>query len=264
MQNKLRHFIHGKFFHDFIVSVIIINAIIVGLDTSKTISAQFGDWISLINNACLFIFTIEILLRIVVEKLTFFKRGWNVFDFFIIATSLITEIGVFSVFRIFRIIRILRLVSLIPKMRIVSQALFKTMSSMLGVAVLLVILFYIYAVVATHLYGEQFPQWFGTLGESFYTLFQIMTFESWSMGIVRSVMAVYPNAWIIFISFLLITSYIILNIAIGIVVDCIGEIKNADCQCSEQENNQTELLTKISDLEKEILELKMLLKQHLK
>lgn len=264
MQKKLNRFIRGKIFHDFIVTVIIINAIIVGLDTSKTLSAKFGDWITFINNTCLIIFSIEIALRIIVEKLSFFKRGWNLFDFFIIATSLITEIGVFSVFRIFRIIRILRLVSLIPKMRIVSQALFKTMSSMLGVAVLLAILFYIYAVVSTHLYGEKFPQWFGTLGESFYTLFQIMTFESWSMGIVRPVMTEYPNAWIIFISFLLITSYIILNIAIGIVVDCIGEIKNSDCQCVEQDNNQNELLTKISDLEKEIMELKTLLKRHLK
>lgn len=254
MMNRLKQLIESNIFQNFILSIIILNAILIGLDTSVYMRSHYSKIMEIIDTLFLIIFSVEIVLRLITYRQNFFKKGWNIFDFLIVLMALLPENGIFSVFRILRIIRVLRLVSVIPKMRLISQALFKTLSPMLGVGVLLMILFYIYAVITTNLYGEKFPQWFGTLGESFYSLFQIMTFESWSMGIVRPVMEQYPNAWLVFVSFLMIASYIVLNIAIGIIVDCIGEIKN------DQNNLQEEKLqTQIQSLENEIKQLKQIL-----
>lgn len=248
----LQNFIQSAKFQNTILFFILLNAILIGLETSQTVMLNFGGIIHLFDTLCLFIFVIEIILRITCYKVSFFRNGWNLFDFFIVVIALMPESGIFSIFRILRIIRVLRLVSIIPKMRLISNALLKTLSPMLGVGVLLMILFYIYGIITTTLYGETFPQWFGTIGESFYTLFQIMTFESWSMGIVRPVMAQYPYAWLVFVSFLMIASYIVLNIAIGIIVDCISEIKS--------EENETDPLTiELESLKKEIKELKQII-----
>lgn len=250
----LGKFVNSKLFQNSILFFILLNAILIGLETSNTVMNRYGSVIDLFSTICLWVFIIEIILRISINRFSFFKEGWNVFDLFIVLISLMPDNGVFSVFRILRTVRVLRLLSIIPKMRLISQALISSISPMLGVGILLLILFYIYAIISTHLYGERFPEWFGTIGESFYTLFQIMTFESWSMGIVRPVMEVYPSAWVVFVSFLLLASYIVLNIAIGIIVDCIGDIK-----ADESDKNQKEILSHISSLENEIRQLKSLL-----
>lgn len=250
----LGKFVNSKLFQNSILFFILLNAILIGLETSNTVMDKYGSLIELLSLICLWVFIVEIILRISINRFSFFKEGWNVFDLFIVLISLMPDNGVFSVFRILRTVRVLRLLSIIPKMRLISQALLSSLSPMFGVGILLLILFYIYAIISTHLYGERFPEWFGTIGESFYTLFQIMTFESWSMGIVRPVMDVYPYSWVVFVSFLLLASYIVLNIAIGIIVDCIGDIK-----ADEADKNQKEILSHISSLENEIRQLKSLL-----
>lgn len=250
----LGKFVNSKLFQNSILFFILLNAILIGLETSDTIMDKYGSVIELLSLVCLWVFIVEIILRISLNRFSFFKEGWNVFDLFIVLIALMPDNGVFSVFRILRTVRVLRLLSIIPKMRLISQALLSSLSPMFGVGILLLILFYIYAIISTHLYGERFPEWFGTIGESFYTLFQIMIFESWSMGIVRPVMEVYPYSWLVFVSFLLLASYIVLNIAIGIIVDCIGEIK-----ADEADKNQKEILLHISSLQAEIQQLKQLL-----
>lgn len=245
--------INSRIYQNFILCVILLNAILIGLETSPFILNKFSHYIEIISLFCLVVFIVEIILRLFVNRLFFFRDGWNLFDFLIIIISLIPDSGVFSVFRILRVIRVLRLLSVIPKMRLISQTLISSLSPMFGVGILLIILFYIYAIISTHLYGETFPEWFGTIGNSFYTLFQIMTFDSWSMGIVRPVMEIYPYSWLIFVSFLLLASYIVLNIAIGIIVDCISDIKN-----SETNRSQEEVISYIKRLEKQIDELKLL------
>lgn len=250
----LEKIVNSKLFQNSILFFILLNAVLIGLETSFTVMNKYGSVIDLLSELCLCVFIVEIVLRIALNRFSFFKEGWNVFDLLIVLISLMPDNGVFSVFRILRTIRVLRLLSIIPKMRLISQALLSSLSPMFGVGILLLILFYIYAIISTHLYGERFPEWFGTIGESFYTLFQIMTFESWSMGIVRPVMDVYPYSWAVFVSFLLLASYIVLNIAIGIIVDCIGDIK-----ADEADKNQKEILSHISSLENEIRQLKSLL-----
>lgn len=131
----------------------------------------------------------------------------------------------FSVLRAFRVLRALKVLSAIPTMRIVLASLLNTLPSLGSIGFLLMVFYYVYGVLCVNLFGEKFPQWFGTLGKSFYTLFQIMTLESWSMGIVRPVMEVYPYAWIVFISFILIASFGVLNLIIGVIVESIAEMK---------------------------------------
>lgn len=257
----MRHFIEkivkSTYFYKFVLTSIILNAIIIGIDLSLPKGNSYHGTLFFYDKVFSYLFLIELVLRVFTYRFSFFKSGWNIFDFIIIvSSSLILESEVFFVFRAFRIIEVLRLISIIPKMRMVSQALFKTLPSMIGICILLFNLYYIYAIIVTYLYGDEFPQWFGSIGESFYTLFQIMTFESWSMGIVRPVMEIHPQAWIIFVSFLLIASYIILNIAIGVIVDCVGEIR-----VKEEKDEEVILLEKMNSLEKEIIELKNLLKE---
>ena len=248
--------VKSHYFYKFVLTSIVLNSIIIGIDLSLPTESHYHSSLIFYDKIVSYLFLFELVLRIYTYRLAFFKSGWNIFDFIIIvSSSLILESEIFFVFRAFRIVEVLRLISIIPKMRMVSQALFKTLPSMLGICILLLNLYYVYAIIVTYLYGKDFPHWFGSIGDSFYTLFQIMTFESWSMGIVRPVMEVHPHAWIIFVSFLLIASYIILNIAIGVIVDCVGEIR-----VKEEKDEEAVLLNKMQSLEQEIIELKQLLK----
>lgn len=256
MRRAVEKIVKSRYFFRAVLIIIVLNAIVIGVDISLPKDSLYHTILNDLDKLFSYLFLLELLLRIYTYRFRFFRSGWNLFDFIIIVSStIVLESQIFSVFRAFRIIEVLRLISIIPKMRMVSQALFKTLPSMLGICVILLNLYYVYAVIVTYYYGETFPQWFGSIGQSFYTLFQIMTFESWSMGIVRPVMEIYPNAWIIFVSFLLIASYIILNIAIGIIVDCVGEIR-----VKEEKEEEMQLLKKMQSLEKEIIELKNLLK----
>ncbi len=242
MQNKILNLVTNEKFSNFIILIIIINAVILGIDTIE-LSEQNRFLLSIADGACLVIFCIEIVLKLIAFRLNFFKNGWNIFDFTIVAISLIPNSGALSVFRALRIIRVLRLLSIIPKMKLIASALINSFSGMVGVGVLLLIFFYIYAVLTTTLFSADFPEYFGDLGKSFYTLFQIMTLESWSHGIVRPILKLYPYAWIIFVSFILIVSFIVLNMAIGIVVDSISEAQKADTGEMEKDikTNQNEL-----------------------
>ncbi len=174
------------------------------------------------------IFVIELLLKLVTYRTQFFKNGWNNFDFFIIAIALIPQAGSLSILRAFRIFRLLRLVTAIDSIRRVVSGLLMAIPGASSVALLLLVFFYIGAVISTTLFGPQFPEWFGSLGASMFTLFQIMTLESWSMGIVRPVMAAFPYAWCFFIPFIMVTTFMALNLFVGIIVDAIGTVRLSD------------------------------------
>lgn len=222
MMIKLAKIVQSTKFSNFILLIIISNAVILGLDTIK-LDYDTQYILSILDKICLYIFIIEIILKFIVYRFTFFKNGWNIFDFFIISISLVPNGGSLSIFRALRIIRVLRVFSIIPRMKMIAQALINSLSGMLGVGVLLLIFFYIYAVITTRLFANDFPEYFGNLGKSLYTLFQIMTLESWSNGIVRPILKLYPYSWIIFVSFILIVSFIVLNMTIGIIVDSINK-----------------------------------------
>jgi voltage-gated sodium channel len=168
------------------------------------------------------IFVVELLMKLAVYRLSFFKRAWNIFDFTIVAITLLPAGQGVSVLRALRILRAFRLISSVPSMRKVVEALMRAIPGMVSVLTLLLLVFYVSAVMATKLFGQGFPDWFGNIGASLYSLFQIMTLESWSMGIVRPVMESYPLAWLFFVPFILITTFAVLNLFIAIVVDAMS------------------------------------------
>jgi voltage-gated sodium channel len=248
---RLQILIESSRFQNAIMAVIVINAIIIGMETSPMLMERYDAILGALDQIAIGIFIIEILLKLFVYRLSFFKNGWNIFDFVIVAVALLPTGGSLSVLRALRILRALRLVSAMPKMRKVVQGLFAAIPSMGTVIILLALVFYIAAVMATKLFGSEFSQWFGSIGASLYSLFQIMTLESWSMGIVRPIMEVYPWAWVFFVPFVLVTSFVVLNLFIAIIVNAMHE--EAD---EEQTAQRDEILDEIRAIRREIKELR--------
>jgi len=203
----------------FIIGVIIFNAILLGLETSPEVMGAAGTIILTLDWICLAIFVIEIALKLVAHGARFFRSGWNVFDFLIVGIALMPTTHGLSVLRALRILRVLRVISAAPRLRRVVEGFVTALPGMGSVFLLMGIIFYIGAVMATKLFGASFPEWFGTLGASFYSLFQIMTLESWSMGIVRPVMDVYPYAWLFLVPFIMVTTFAVVNLLVGLIVN---------------------------------------------
>lgn len=219
LRDKVAALVESARFQNFITTVILINAVTLGLETSREAMAAAGDLLIAVDRIALSIFVVEIALKLYAFRLSFFRSGWNVFDFSIVAIALVPTAGPLSVLRALRILRVLRLISVVPSMRKVVEGLLAALPGMGSVAGVLVLIFYVGAVLGTRFFGDSFPDWFGTVGETMYTLFQIMTLESWSMGIVRPVMEEFPWAWAFFVPFILFTTFMVLNLVIGIIVD---------------------------------------------
>ena len=211
-----------------VVALIVANAVLLGLATSERIMAVAGHWILGLEAVIVGLFAAEIAIRLFAQGPRFFRGGWNVFDFVIVAISLVPASGPFSILRSLRILRVLRLLSTVRRLRILVDALIAAIPSIGWIIFLLGMVFYIFGVMGTELFGTRFPEWFGTLGATLYTLFQVMTLESWSMGIARPVMAAYPFAWLYFVSFILVTALTILNLFIGIIVNTMQSAHWAD------------------------------------
>ena len=225
---NIQAIVESRSFSIAITSVIVINAIVLGLETSPRVMAVAGPLLLAIDAAALWFFTIEIGLKIWLYRSRFFRGGWNIFDFAIVAIAWLPATGPLAVLRALRIIRVLRVVSLIPQMRAVVGALFKALPGMGSILAVLMLVFYIAAVMATKLFGETFPDWFGSIAASMFSLFQIMTLESWSMGIVRPVMEQHPGAWAFFVPFIIVTTFTVLNLFIALIVNSMQSLQAAE------------------------------------
>ena len=234
MRNKIAQMLEQDTTRNVIMGVILFNAVILGLDTSDTLMEQAGGLIRTLDRLCLSIFVIELALKLYAQGGRFFKDGWNLFDFTIVGISLSPAGAGLSVLRALRILRLLRVVSVVPSLRRVVEAFIMALPGMGSVFLLTGIIFYIGGVIATKLYGDTFPDWFGTLGGSLYTLFQVMTLESWSMGIVRPVMEQHPMSWLFFIPFILITAFAVVNLVVGLIVSTMQDAH------AEEENAATD------------------------
>jgi voltage-gated sodium channel len=219
LRETVRAFVERKAVTNTILGVIIFNAITLGLSTSPSVQANIGHVLRVIDTVVLGIFVAELLLKFYAYRLSFFNNAWNIFDLVVVTLGLLPNRDGLSALRGLRVIRAMRLLSVIPQMRSVVQALLDALPGMGAVIIMISIVFYVFAVMATLMYGPDFPDWFGTLGRSLYTLFQVMTLESWSMGIVRPVMDVHPTAWIFFVPFIVITAFSVLNLFIGLLVN---------------------------------------------
>ncbi|MEO1089584.1 MAG: ion transporter [Pseudomonadota bacterium] len=229
-RSNLRAFVERPWFERVIIGVIVLNGLTLGLETVPPVMRAIGSTLLLIDQIALGVFVVELALKMIAYGWGFFRRGWNWFDLIIVGVALVPANNGLSVLRAFRILRVLRLVSVLPAMRRVVQALLAAIPGMGSVVALMTLVFYVFAVMATKLFGPTFPDWFGNLGDSLYSLFQIMTLESWSMGIVRPVMEVHPNAWAFFVPFILLTTFAVLNLFIAIIVNAMQESHQGDEQ----------------------------------
>ena len=238
----------------FIITAICVNAVVLGLETSDWVLERTGVLLPAINGVVLTIFVIEIGLRIFARGPAFFRGAWNLFDFFVVAVALIPDGGAYSVLRALRILRVLRLLSTISKLRQIVESLLLALPGIGWVAVLLLLIYYVFAVMGTQLYGDTFPDWFGHVGLSMYTLFQVMTLESWSEAIARPVMDTYPGAWLYFVTFILVSAFTVLNLFIGIIVNSMQsmhweeEDEKRQAQEEKAREERTALLTEIRRL----------------
>jgi voltage-gated sodium channel len=221
---RLGEIMEGSTVRNGIIAVILFNAVLLGMETSPALMADYGPVILMLDRICLAIFTVEIALKLAAFGFRFFRSGWNVFDFLIVGISLVPGAQTFSVLRALRVLRLLRVISVAPRLRRVVEGFITALPGMGSVFLLMAIIFYIGAVMATKLFAGSFPDWFGDLGRSAYTLFQIMTLESWSMGIVRPVMEVYPYAWAFFVPFIMVTTFAVVNLLVGLVVNSMQEV----------------------------------------
>jgi len=244
----------------FVVGLIVINAITVGLETSEWVLSTAGSWLLSIDAVILAVFVVEIALKLYAYRWRFFTNGWNVFDFLIVGVALLPASGPLAILRSFRILRVLRLVSMVPSLRFVVESLLRAIPGIMSIAVLMLLIFYVFAVMATGLFGDAYPGWFGSLGASMYSLFQVMTLESWSMGIVRPVMETHPLAWLFFVTFILITTFTVLNLFIAIIVNTMQNLHDAthvreqDAIVGALHNEALELRDEIRALRRELRE----------
>ena len=258
--------VESRAFSIAITSVIVINAIVLGLETSPKVMAVAGPLLLAIDAAALWVFTIEIGLKIWLYRSRFFRGGWNIFDFAIVAIAWLPATGPLSVLRALRIIRVLRVVSLIPQMRAVVGALFKALPGMGSILAVLMLVFYIAAVMATKLFGESFPDWFGSIAASMFSLFQIMTLESWSMGIVRPVMEQHPGAWAFFVPFIIVTTFTVLNLFIALIVNSMQSLQAETSETLRTEaviahDERELLLQRIEALTNEVREVRNMMRR---
>lgn len=258
MLAKLEAIVESPKTEYFIIGLIIINAITLGLETSKTAMAIAGPFLVALDKAVLGVFIVEIIAKLVVHRWKFWTNPWSIFDFVVVSLALLPTTGSLSVLRALRILRVLRLISLVPSLRRVVGGLVAAIPGMASIVLLMALIFYVFSVMATKLYGPTFPEWFGSLGASAYTLFQIMTLESWSMGIVRPVMEVHPLAWVFFVPFILSTAFTVLNLFIGIIVAAMqsehDQLAGAERAALQEETGS--VLQEVKDLRKDIADLK--------
>ncbi len=252
-REKTAAFLDQGWVRNGIIGVILFNAVLLGMETSGTIMGAVGPVIIALDTLCLSIFVIELTLKFHAQRGQFWRSGWNIFDFLIVGISLMPGAQTFSVLRALRILRLLRVVSVSPNLRRVVEGFIKALPGMGSVFLLMGMLFYIGAVMATKLFQDSFPEWFGDLGNSAYSLFQIMTLESWSMGIVRPVMEIYPYAWAFFVPFIMVTTFAVVNLLVGLIVN---SMQDAHAEESNQATSdyRVEVLKRLEAIETRMAE----------
>jgi voltage-gated sodium channel len=254
----LGNVISSRWFEPTILVLIVINSIVLALETSAAAMAEYGPYLVALDQAILSVFVIELLMRMTVDFRRFWKDPWRIFDFLVVAIALLPATGPLAILRALRILRMLRLISAVPSMRRVVNGLLGAMPGMGSILFLIGMIFFVFSVITTKMFAATFPEWFGSIGASGYTLFQIMTLESWSMGIVRPVMEVHPHAWIVFIPFIIITAFTVLNLFIGVIVDAMQTEHESEAneQRGQMMSDNERILSELRELRREVANLR--------
>ena len=254
---KLKSMIESRLFNGFIMTLIVLNAITLSLETSPSIMAEVGSALLVFDKMVLAVFVAELLAKLVVYRAAFFRSGWNLFDLAVVAIALVPASGPLAVLRALRVLRVLRLISLLPQMRRVVEALVHSLPGMASISMLMGVVFFVGSVIATKLFGAAHPAYFGTLGDSLFTLFAIMTLEGWA-DIAREVQATHPQAYLFFIPFIVISVFAVLNLFIAVLTNSMQEMQKEELQAEEQiaSRHQQELMAEIERLRLEMRDLR--------
>lgn len=227
--NSIKRLVEAPWFTRTIMTLIIINALILGMETYPEIMAAYGPTLKTIDHIILWVFVAELGLRLTAYRLRFFRDPWSLFDTAVVAIAFMPTNEAFAVLRAARVLRVLRLISIFPRLRRVIEGLIGAIPGIGSIGAILMIVFYVFAVMATKLYGAEYPDWFGSLHGSFFTLFQIMTLEGWA-DIVREIMKTHPQAWIFFVIYILAATFTVLNLFIAVIVDAMQRQHQAEEQ----------------------------------
>lgn len=218
-REKLENFVMAPKVQYFLILLILANAALMGLETSSYVQEHFSRELVMLDEAILLVFIVEIVCLLLARGLAFFKDPWSVFDFLVISIAIVPATESFSVLRALRVLRVLRLFTKVKSLQKVVKSLLSAVPGLGSVGMVMLLIFYVSAVLATNLFSKDFPETFGNMGLTLYTLFQIMTGDGWSDSVARPVMEVFPYAWIFFIVFILISTFVILNLFIAVIVD---------------------------------------------
>jgi voltage-gated sodium channel len=220
---RLRRIVDDPRTERIIMGLIVLNAVTLGIETSHTAMENFGTLLDTVDRIVILVFVVELAARLIVQRGAFFRDGWNIFDFIVVGLALAPATAAFSVLRALRVLRLLRLITVVPTLRRVVGGLIASLPGMASIFLLILLVYYVFAVMAVNLYGEEFPELFGTLPRSLFTLFTIMTLEGWVEGVVKPIMATRPYAWLFFIPFIVGTTFTVLNLFIGVIVGAMQE-----------------------------------------
>ena len=227
-RRRLDAWVHSREVQNLVMAVILVNSVTIGLETAVAHGTQAHQVLVVLDHTALVIFVVEIAVKLLaIGPVRFFSRGWNVFDFVVVAIALVPGAGPLSVLRTLRVLRLLRVIKFMPSLRRVVESLLMSLPGISAIGVLMAMIFYVSAVMATTMFGQAFPEWFGSMGKSLYSLFQIMTLESWSNGIVRPVMEHSPWAWLFFVPFILVSAFTMLNLFVAVIVDTMSNLAPA-------------------------------------
>jgi voltage-gated sodium channel len=255
-RKKFQNIVNHKMFTPVIISLILFNAVIVGVETYPGVYSENRLFFFTVDRVLLWIFTVEIALRLLAADSlsSFFKNSWNWFDFLIVAAGHIFVGAHFvTVLRILRVLRVFRAVSVIPSLRRLVDALLMTIPALGNIMLLMSIIFYIFAVIGTMLFQETAPEYFGNLQLSLLTLFQVVTLESWASQVMRPIFEELWWSWIYFVGFVLVGTFVVFNLFIGVIVSNVEKAEH-DGSDPEEETKQ-----ELKHLRTEIQELKELI-----
>lgn len=250
---RLQAILEHRHFTFFITGLILLNAALLGLETDDSLREAYGDGFHLVDHLILSIFIAELSAKLIVYRKSFFSSGWNWFDLIIVTICLIPASGPLSVLRALRVFRVLRLLSVVPSLRRVISALLRAIPGMASIMSVLLVIYYVAAVLATHIFGHsqdaELEALFGSIGKSMFTLFQVMTLEGWRQDVAQPAMALYPWSWIFFVVFIIITSFAVLNLFIGVIVDAMNIIHEEEGQQKGEVSLQTDIKLLRADIE---------------
>lgn len=250
--------VSARRFEPFMIGLIIFNAVLIGLETSEELVARYGEWLNLGNDVILGAFIVEAVLKIVAVAprwRLYFGSGWNLFDFSIVVFSLIPATGDFALLaRLVRVLRVFRLISAVPQLRLIVATLVRSIPSMGHVILLMSVIFYIYAVTGLHLFRAVDPEHWGTLGASLLTLFQMVTLEGW-VDVMDSAMKATPLAWLYFVSFVLLGTFVVLNLFIAVVINNLEQSKLEQLEELHQPTTHEDVLRELDRTRKALQDL---------